>query len=273
MGAAATNRLERRPDLAPRGPATRSHLRVVEERDRGTNRDDRGPAQRGRRDETAARRPQPSSAPGARRRPEGTAPLERRSGVSATSGTATRPQARRRPAPTPVPAARPLRKRPQNRPLPPDLAALAQVQMFRARVEAKPNISKTPRLDLAQPLRAARHLRIAPKPRRIASILAPALVVVFLAMLGITTFQTRMAQDQVELDQLQAKVVKARLLRQELEREQADLRSPVRLGREATKLGMVPADAVGFVTVDGATYSGVLEHSGGLVGNEASSTP
>jgi cell division protein FtsL len=104
-------------------------------------------------------------------------------------------------------------------------------------------------------------------------VLAPALVVVFLAMLGITTFQTRMAQDQVELDQLQAKVVKARLLRQELEREQAELRSPVRLGREAAKMGMVPADAVGFVTVDGSTYTTVLAGADSLPIGETSAAP
>lgn len=173
----------------------------------------------------------------------------------------------------PPPPARPLRKRPESRPLPPELAALARVQVFRPRVESTTNIPRTQRQELAQQLRAVRHLRLAPRPRKIASILAPALVLVFLVMLGITTFQTRMAQDQVELDQLQAKVVKARLLHQELERQQADLRSPVRLGREASKLGMVPAETVGFVTVDGETYTGVLTSSANLPYGDQSQAP
>jgi len=47
-------------------------------------------------------------------------------------------------------------------------------------------------------------------------------------------------------------------------RQRAELRSPQRLGSESERLGMVPADAVGFVTVDAATYAGVLAASGRL---------
>jgi len=99
---------------------------------------------------------------------------------------------------------------------------VAQTQLFRARVESTAEIER----------RSHRHphLRIVPRRRRIASILAPALIVVFLAMLGVTTFQTRMAENQVHLDRLLVKVDKARDLNVQLSRERAELLSPVRLG-------------------------------------------
>ena len=49
-------------------------------------------------------------------------------------------------------------------------------------------------------------------------------------MLGVTTFQTRMAENQVHLDRLLVKVDKARDLNVQLSRERAELLSPVRLG-------------------------------------------
>lgn len=154
-----------------------------------------------------------------------------------------------------------------NRPLPADLAALSQVQVFRPRVES----GSVPRTAQRQSPRT--HLRSVPQRRRIASILAPALVVVFLAMLGVTTFQTRMAEEQVKLDQLQVKVDKARALHQSLERERAELRSPVNLGREAATMKMGAAEAVGFVTVDAQTYTEVLATSSAMPLDEPGARP
>ena len=105
------------------------------------------------------------------------------------------------------------------------------------------------------------------------AILAPALVVVFLAMLGVTTFQTRMAQDQVELDRLELKVDKAEALHQVLARQQAELRSPVRLGRAAGTMHLAPTDAVGFIEVDPQTLTKVLSTSGRLPIGESGTAP
>jgi hypothetical protein len=135
--------------------------------------------------------------------------------------------------------------------------------MFRTRAQAEGNI--------AQP--RERHLRSIPKPRRFASWLAPVIVVVFLAMLGITTFQTRMAQTQVEIDQLQRKIDRARATKVSLERQQAELRSPVRLGREAESMGMVQASAVGFVQVDSETYVAAIAASGQMEQGSSGSAP
>ena len=126
--------------------------------------------------------------------------------------------------------------------------------LFRARVESEQNIAQ----------RRERHLRSIPRPRRFASILAPAIVVVLAAMLGIATFQTRMAQNQVEIDQLQRSIDRARATNQSLQRQRAELRSPSRLGREAQAMGMVQAGAVGFVQVDLETYVDAIAASGRL---------
>ena len=83
-------------------------------------------------------------------------------------------------------------------------------------------------------------------------------------MLGLTTFQTRMAQQQVRIDQLQELVTQGKKDHQLLLRQRAELRSPQRLGAESERLGMVQAQALGFVTVDAATYAAVLGASGRL---------
>ena len=86
-------------------------------------------------------------------------------------------------------------------------------------------------------------------------------------------FHSRMAEEQVKLDQLQVKVDKARALHQSLERERAELRSPVHLGREAATMKMSAADAVGFVTVDAQTYTEVLATSAAMPLDEPGTRP
>jgi len=103
-----------------------------------------------------------------------------------------------------------------------------------------------------------------PERRPFASAAAGVLVVVFLAMLGLTTFQTRMAQQQVRIDQLQAEVDSAKERQELLLRRRAELRAPQRLAAESERLGMVQAEAIDFVTVDPAIYAQVLAASGRL---------
>ena len=215
---AAAQRLERRTDIAPRRPDTNAQSRPV----------------------TRAQ----------------SRPVTRAQSRPVQSSTRSTDHSRRRVEA--VAAPQPLTRRPANRSLPADLAAVAQVQVFRPRVESEEEARHHRRTSLRS------HLREVPQRRRFAAILAPALVVVFLAMLGITTFQTRMAEDQVQLDRLLVKVDKARALQQNLERQQAELLSPVRLGREASRLHLVPADTVGFVEVNPTTYRTVLTSSAGM---------
>ena len=239
---AAAQRLERRSDLAPRRPDTNAQSRpVTRAQTRPVTRAQTRPVTR------------------AQTRPVTRAQTRPQSATTSPTARARRVQ--------PVAAPRPLTRRASSRPLPADLAALAQVQVFRPRVESETDAHRRHRPSLRN------HLREVPRRRRIAAILAPALVLVFLAMLGITTFQTRMAEDQVQLDRLLVKVDKARALQQTLERQQAELRSPVRLGREASRLNLVSAEAVGFVEVDAATYRTVLTSSAGMSLEDPGTTP
>lgn len=107
-------------------------------------------------------------------------------------------------------------------------------------------------------------LRAVPERRPFASAAAAVLVVVFLAMLGLTTFQTRMAQEQVRIDQLDEQVDSAKARQELLLRRRAELRAPQRLAAESERLGMVQAEAIDFVTVDPLMYAEVLAASGRL---------
>ena len=77
-------------------------------------------------------------------------------------------------------------------------------------------------------------------------------VLLGLAMLGAAAFQTRLAQRQVQLDQLDTDISSARELYESLRRERAELRSPERLAQVAAANGMVPARGSEFleITVD-----------------------
>jgi len=107
-------------------------------------------------------------------------------------------------------------------------------------------------------------LRVVPDRRPFAGAAAIVVTMVFLAMLGLTVFQTRMAQQQVRIDQLEKQVDEARSKREDLLRRRAELRAPQRLGEEAERLGMVPAEAASFVEVDEDVYAAVLGASGRL---------
>jgi hypothetical protein len=95
--------------------------------------------------------------------------------------------------------------------------------------------------------------------------LAVVLVVVFLSMLGLTVFQTRMAKEQVQIDQIEKQVQQAQERREYLLRRRAELRAPQRLGHDGASLGLIQADAVGFVTVSPEVYAQVLTMAGELV--------
>ncbi len=113
-------------------------------------------------------------------------------------------------------------------------------------------------------------LRAVPERRPFASAAAAVLVVVFLAMLGLTTFQTRMAQQQVRIDLLEEQVDAAKARQELLLRRRAELRAPQRLAAESDRLGMVQAEAIDFVTVDPLMYAEVLAASGRLASDSDS---
>lgn len=95
-----------------------------------------------------------------------------------------------------------------------------------------------------------RHLSlVAPRGRRAAHVAVVMSLFLGLAMLGAAAFQTRLAQRQVELDQLDTDISSAREQYESLRRERAELRSPERLAQVAAANGMVPARGSEFLEI------------------------
>jgi cell division protein FtsL len=71
----------------------------------------------------------------------------------------------------------------------------------------------------------------------------------FIVLLSVTAFQTRIAQNQLELDRFDDRIVEQRERFTRLRLERAALLSPDRLMAEAAALGMEPGGATQFVTI------------------------
>ncbi len=95
-----------------------------------------------------------------------------------------------------------------------------------------------------------RHLAlVAPRGRRAAHLAVTMSVLLGLAMLGAAAFQTRLAQSQVRLDQLDTGITGAREQYETLRRERAELRAPARLAAVALANGLQPVDDGEFLEI------------------------
>jgi hypothetical protein len=112
--------------------------------------------------------------------------------------------------------------------------------------------------------RSSVELRVVPPPRGRAAVrvAAGAFVVVFGLMLVVTVFQTRLAEQQLRIDQTEDRVDLARARFAELRKENASLRSPARIASEAAALGLGPARSGGYLTLDPAIVAGVAVAAG-----------
>lgn len=94
-------------------------------------------------------------------------------------------------------------------------------------------------------------LALAPRRRRWpALLLGAALSAVFAGMLAAAVFHTQLAERQLRIDRLERAVVAERERFDELRYERAELRSPVRLAREAGALGMLRGQTNDFVRIE-----------------------
>ena len=127
---------------------------------------------------------------------------------------------------------------------------------------------------MAAPLRArlAPSSQAAPRPqlrvvtaRRQVAWAALALIVVAAGMLmGAAYIHTRLADRQLEIDELDRALRTAQEEFDVLRAERAVLRSPTRLAAEATALGMRPGDESEFVPVDPVLLATVIAQTGQL---------
>jgi cell division protein FtsL len=107
-------------------------------------------------------------------------------------------------------------------------------------------------------------LTVVPRRRRAARLLAFVCVVIVAAMLGAASFQTLLAQRQLELDKLDQEIAAAREGYEVLRQERAELRSPQRLAGIAGAVGMIPAKQNSFVPLSPELMAVVQESVGPL---------
>lgn len=105
-----------------------------------------------------------------------------------------------------------------------------------------------------QPGRARRsrpaQLSVVPGRRRVAGFVVLLTVLVGVVMIGAVLLHTRLAERQLEIDQLDRAMRAEQEQFDVLRAERAELRSPTRLAVGAGALGMVPGTESEFVTVD-----------------------
>jgi cell division protein FtsL len=100
-----------------------------------------------------------------------------------------------------------------------------------------------------------------------------ACVAVFAVMLGLTTFQARIAADQLQLDRLDAQVTEAQSRYEQLRLEVAKLESPTRVVAAAKRLGMVQPAAPIYLSPDVADVATAIKSTGDAVAGGDGSDP
>ena len=113
-------------------------------------------------------------------------------------------------------------------------------------VAPRPMVRATAGVSAAE---ARSALRIVPRRRRTARLVAVVAAGVFIMMAGATAFQTQVARRQLELDRLDRAMTTATDQYDLLRRERAELRSPGRLIVEASALGMTAGLQSEFVAL------------------------
>lgn len=100
--------------------------------------------------------------------------------------------------------------------------------------------------------------------RRLVKISLGVLVALVAVMMAVVVAQTRIAENQMQLDRIESKIGAERDRYNQLRLERSQLREPARLVVEARALGMQPGVGVDFTTVDPMTVAAVLVATGGV---------
>jgi len=100
--------------------------------------------------------------------------------------------------------------------------------------------------------------------RRLVYFLVFVVSLVMLCMFLAVVAQTRIAENQMRLDQIDQQIVAERDRYNTLRLERSSLREPARLVAEARALGMAPGLGTDFTSVDPSTVAAVLVSTGGV---------
>ena len=100
--------------------------------------------------------------------------------------------------------------------------------------------------------------------RRLVKSALAVLVILVGIMMAVVVAQTRIAENQMQLDRIESRIESERDRYNQLRLERSLLREPARLVVEARSLGMQPGIGVDFTTVDPMTVAAVLVATGGV---------
>ena len=100
--------------------------------------------------------------------------------------------------------------------------------------------------------------------RRLVKVSLVVLVALVAVMMTVVVAQTRIAENQMQLDRIESRIGAERDRYNQLRLERSQLREPARLVVEARALGMQPGVGVDFTTVDPMTVAAVLVATGGV---------
>lgn len=107
-----------------------------------------------------------------------------------------------------------------------------------------------------------RTLTVVPARRRFAWFAVTLTVLVSAVMMAAVGLHTRIAERQLEIDELERGVRSAQEEFDVLRAERAELRSPTRISAEASRLGMVVGSESEFVSVDPMTLAVTIARTG-----------
>lgn len=114
------------------------------------------------------------------------------------------------------------------------------------------------------PIARVVHRRDAPaRLRRFVFMAVGVAIVAITLMMLVVVFQTRLAETQLGIDDIETQITAERNRYDQLRLERSILREPARLVTEAQALGMVPGSKTDFRTVDPLAVAEVLVSTGG----------
>lgn len=115
------------------------------------------------------------------------------------------------------------------------------------------------------PIARVVHRRDAPaRLRRFVFVAVGVALVAITLMMFVVVFQTRLAETQLGIDDIEAQISAERNRYDQLRLERSILREPARLVTEAGALGMVPGSKTDFREVDPMAVAEVLVSTGGV---------
>ncbi|KGA07760.1 MAG: hypothetical protein GM46_8305 [actinobacterium acAcidi] len=141
-------------------------------------------------------------------------------------------------------------------------AAPAKVAPTRKKVTTR--TAQQRRVQGSPKVRAVPQAAVSTRSRR---LVIAGLFVSFLAiamMMLVVVFQTRIAETQLNIDEIESQIAAERDRYDALRLERSSLREPSRLVSEATAMGMVPGNGTDFISVDPLTVAQVLVSTGGV---------